>query len=61
MAKADPFGEDELDFPVMKFMSSMRSGVAPIIGETTWFPDYSPSDTTSVKKIVMSIYSGQAQ
>lgn len=53
---ADPFGDDEQDFPVMKFMTNMRSGASPIVLNTLWFPGAPKSETMDIKKIVMSCF-----
>ena len=53
---ADPFGDDQQDFPVMKFMTAMRSGASPLVIDTTWYPKAVKSETMDVKKIVMSTF-----
>ena len=53
---ADPFGDDDNDFPVMKFMTAMRSGASPLTFNTLWYPKVVQSTTMDVKKIVMSCF-----
>ena len=54
---ADPFGEDQVDFPVMKLMTNMRATVAPIVLDVPWYPDASPpADTGRVRKVAISRY-----
>ena len=49
----DPFGDDPQDFPVYRFMTEVRSSVAPIIRQTAWYPTSTPSDTQQVRSVAL--------
>ena len=50
-ALADPFGDDEQDFPINVFITKLRAVIAPVVIETPWYPTAKSEKTEGIKNV----------